>query len=275
MANKPEFEEYSVLVGDFPSIDDSKCQKMLEQIKHLSIDPSMFVEEAADEKNIKEWREAIKKIKKGAQKGPLGSAFTTPNPLLPEDYLAQQTVDTTILEINRGIEHSLLDCPGQYSVRVATFRGSITMNIEEIEKEQSKFKQLLSKGISLDIAQSKLAQSDLKARKLCDELRKLGVEAYVFHDRSESYVCVGSYDWISRTNSLSEIEFNPEVEKTILLYKGNIESLPGNQQSFAAKTLPGLEKHRIAFDVQPIPVIVPKYRKTETARQGLFGVHQR
>jgi hypothetical protein len=151
------------------------------------------------------------------------------------------------------------------------------MKLDEIEHEESKFNLLKRLGKPLDIEQSKLAQAGRKANILCEELRKLGIEAYEFHDRSESFVCVGAFDWVSRKDNFGGVEFNPEVEKTIMLFKGTVENMPGNQNSFAAKSLPTLEKQGIAFDVQPVPVAVPRApgAQSQTARGGLFGAQMR
>ncbi len=270
LATESRFEEYAVLVGDFPSLEDSKCQKTLESIKYLPLASTIFTEEASDEHNIKEWRESIKNLKKSARKkGPLGAAFVIPNPVIPEEYFAQSQVDDTILELNRGNDYSLLDCPKQYSVRVATFRGSITMDLQEIEQEENKFN--LLKRIGKPISQSKLADSTRKCGVLCKELRKMGVEAYAFHDSTESYVCVGSFDWVSRKNSLGEIEFNEDVQKTILMFKGFQENVPNSSSGFTAKSLPALAKENIAFDIQPVPVEVPRASPSRTARGGIMG----
>jgi hypothetical protein len=201
----------------------------------------------------------------------MGSAFVLPNPVLPDEYFAASPIDTTILKLNKGIDNSLLDCPGNFSVRVATFRGDSTIQLNEIEEEENKFKQMLR--IGKPIAQTKLAEASIKCHTLCTELRKLGVEAYEFHDRSESYVCVGSYDWISKEDGTGGKIFNPEIEKTILLFKGSIENLSGKSESFSAKSLPHLVSQGIAFDVQPVPVAVPRdsAQGSNTAKNNLWG----
>ena len=56
-------------------------------------------------------------------RGPMGRAFFTRNPLLPREYFVPKGVDDFVAKMNQGVEHSLLDCPGRYTVQVATFRG--------------------------------------------------------------------------------------------------------------------------------------------------------
>ena len=99
-----------------------------------------------------------------------------------------------------------------------------------------------------------------KAHRLTSELRKMGVEAYVFHDRFESYVCVGSFEWIKKNN-----QQNPQVVKLINSYKANVEDLPGIPGAVRPRVLPSLKKYDIAFDPQPVPVLVPKPQQTHTS----------
>ncbi|MEZ6095506.1 MAG: hypothetical protein R3C03_14965 [Pirellulaceae bacterium] len=269
--NDSSFEEVAVLVGDFPSVEDGGCQRMLEKIKYLKISKAAFVEDSADGRNVHEWRENIKFLSKdNRKKGPLGSAFVMPNPMIPEEYFRQSTVDTTILKINRNAEFSLLDCPGNYTIRVATFRGAATFNLDEIEQENKKMNWLAQ--IGKPIENSKLNEASRKANLLCGELRKLGVEAYEFHDRSESYVCVGNFEWVSRDDGAGGVEFNPEVEDMILLFKGSIEEMPRQGNGMVAKSLPSLEGKGILFDVQPVPVAVPRDNSQQTARGGILGM---
>ena len=44
---------------------------------------------------------------------PMGQAFFTRNPLLPREYFVPKGVDPFVAKMNEGVEHSLLDCPGQ------------------------------------------------------------------------------------------------------------------------------------------------------------------
>ena len=54
----------------------------------------------------------------------MGHAFITTNPLLPADYYApRKGIDELVLRMNKGVTHSLLDCPGKYTVQVAHFMG--------------------------------------------------------------------------------------------------------------------------------------------------------
>jgi hypothetical protein len=61
----------------------------------------------------------------------------TTNPVLPKDYFAPKTgIDKFVLDLNKGIDNSLLDCKGRYSVKIATFTGKVVIDqrkINEIE----------------------------------------------------------------------------------------------------------------------------------------------
>ncbi|MFM7562167.1 MAG: hypothetical protein ACKO9H_08340 [Planctomycetota bacterium] len=258
-AHGTKFDEIAVLVGDFPSIEDGRAQQALEQIKHLQ--PEALGELQSGEtssQRMRVWREATKMMNGNGElknKGPMRMAFMIPNPLLPEEFFAAQKVDTFMLGVNRQAEHSLLDCPGTYSVRVASFRGYVTFDLNQIKAWESKQKNPLKSGNALD---SQIMEAGERAHLMTEELRKLGVEAYEFHDRHESYVCVGSYDWATTKDADGQITQNPEIVKTIQMFKGDVENLPNQQNALVPKSLPKLKKMGIAFDIQPVPVLVPK-----------------
>ena len=258
-AHGTKFDEIAVLVGDFPSVEDGRAQQTLEQIKRLQ--PAALGELQAGEtssQRMRVWREAAKMMNGNSElkdKGPMRMAFMIPNPLLPEEFFAAQKVDKLVLKINRDAEHSLLDCPGVYSVKVASFRGDITFDLNQIKKWESLQKNPLKGGGN---SGSKIMEAAERAHVMADELRKLGVEAYEFHDRHESYVCVGSFEWASSKDGDGNITQNPDIVKTIQMFKGDIENLPNQPNAMVPKSLPKLQKMGIAFDVQPVPVLVPK-----------------
>ena len=137
-----------------------------------------------------------------SQKGLLGSAFLIANPVLPDEYFATQKIDKDILALNRNPEFhfSLLKNKKMYSVRVATFRGESTFGSSDFKDEDAE-KKGWGFNRKKDDGSSKLVEAGLKASVLTKFLREKGVEAWEFHDRFESYVCVGSFDWISRESA--------------------------------------------------------------------------
>ena len=248
--------ETAVLVGDFPNVESKKAQRTLEAIKKFK--PANPEEYASQ--NLKRWREFSRLLAKDPEskkQGPYRSAFLILNPMLPDEYFDAYQVDEFVLKLNRKVKHSLLNNPQPYSVRVATFRGHRTLDINKGEKLlRSKTKQ----------SEDKLALAAAKAHKLTIELRKLGVDAYEFHDRSESYVCVGGFDWIKKMDGPREI-FNPDIAKVVEKFKGKMANVASMQGAIQPKQLPTLRKTDIVFDMQPMPVKVPRFNQAMTHSQ--------
>ena len=251
--------EVAVVVGDFPSIEDSRAQKTLKRIKYMkprTIEVAEHIDTEQRYAGLKNFLRQFSKDEEEKAKGPMKGAFLMPNPLLPDEYFNKDVVDKFILKLNSGIKHSLLDCPKPYSVQVASFRGKTTFDLKEIEEEEKANKRLLNFGGN--VRDSKLAEAAAKAHLLTLVLRKKGIEAYEFHDRYESLVCVGSFDWTERKRPDGRIQTNPYIAQLILDYKGEVQSFPGMPAAVKPKTLPELRGKGIFFDVQPIPVQVPK-----------------
>src|SRR5690606_33365084 len=123
-----------------------------------------------------------------------------------------------------------------YTVKVATFRGVDTLAPDEFEQLTSKRQKL-----------AKIDEAAIKATKLCAALRKQGVEAYEFHDRTESIVCVGSFNSVGEPRPDGKQEINPAVYRVMQAY-GPIKSpVPG--QGVAVLQPRSLEN--ILFDSQP------------------------
>ena len=101
---------------------------------------------------------------------------------------------------------------------------------------------------------SELTQALEKAHRLAALLRERGVEAYEFHDRYESIVTVGSFDRVGTPRQDGKIEIDPRVLKVIKNYGPGKKKLPnGTETGMVPKQLGG-----ITFDVQPVPVEVPR-----------------
>lgn len=261
------FAETAVLVGDFESLDDDRAQKTMAKIKTIA--PECLQHGDATELanadslaggTLRARREGINKML-NSEPGRLRNAFLLTNPMLPDEYFARNSIDKFVMGLNKKIKYSLLDCPGNYSVRVATFRGDTTINVQEIQQKMDEMKWLRKTKRGLE---TKLDICANKANVLTKALRNDGIEAYEFHDREESYVCIGSFDWISRKDDQGQVvEQNSEVRNLILKYRGSVISKPGNATlATQPKVLPSLRhlknENAIVFDVQPLPVVVPK-----------------
>ncbi len=273
-ASKSKFEEIAVLAGDFPSVDDSKAQKTLGMIKTLQpasmanfdIREAINGDDLAGER-LRAWR-GFANINSPGGGGPLRAAFMLPNPMLPDEYFQARKVDHFVIDLNKNAKYSLLSNPGVYSVKVATFGGEITSDLNEIE--QRKQEQAWREKNNKRITSSKLMDAAKKATLLAHALRKKGFDAYEFHDRHESYVCVGGFDWLTQEDAAGQKRSNQEVIDTILEFKGSYVNVPGREKTFQSYPLPtALTKAGIACDPQPIPVLVPKAPQQSTATRFL------
>ena len=224
-ATTASYEEVAVMVGDFPAIDDAQAQKTLSKIKTLSADSmdaslTGAAESDLSAERIRQWRSNSQNLPEGSStgNGAFRAAFLLPNPMLPDEYFESQKLDEFVIGLNKRVKHSLLKNPGIYTVRVATFEGESTFNLGEIADKEREMKWLRRNNKS--ITSSKLAEASEKAHLLTTEFRKYGVEAFEFHDRNESCVCIGSFDWIVREDDQGNRTQNPEVVEVIKKYKG-------------------------------------------------------
>ena len=102
--DKKAVDGYVVLVGDFDSIDSQAITDTLATVKAI----------------LKKKYEASNKT------GLPFNAFTTRNPLLPDDFYKTPEVDRFVKKLNEEKKHAefnLLGCQGKFSVRVAVFSG--------------------------------------------------------------------------------------------------------------------------------------------------------
>jgi hypothetical protein len=146
--------------------------------------------------------------------------------------------------MNKGVTHSLLDCPGKYTVKVATFTGAVVLDQQEIQKIQNGDKPF----------DSSLTKAAEKAHELTEALRIKGYDAYELHDRYASIVTVGSFDSVGTPRSDGKTEINPKVHAIMKAFGGEPVKNAGQASgAMAMKSLAGIN-----FDIQPIPVEVPK-----------------
>ena len=92
------------------------------------------------------------------------------------------------------------------------------------------------------------------AARMTKALRDKGVEAYEFHDRTESMVCVGSFDSVGDPRDDGKIEINPGIHRLMETYGPEKKFIPGQAQAFVQPRL----IEGIPFDPQPLPVVVPR-----------------
>jgi hypothetical protein len=203
--------EYAVLIGDFQAIDDPEAQRTLKRVKTL---PSKVLEGDTPDTAMEEVRQfstnVVGKIS-GRSRGPMWKAFFTRNPLLPLEYFVPKGVDEFVAKMNQGIEHSLLDCPGRYTVQVATFRGkTVLQTSNEQPKETGGVGWLWGKSQA-----EPLVEAAENAHLLTEELREHGFDAYEFHDRTESFVAIGAFDHVGERLANGQLAPTPEIQKII------------------------------------------------------------
>lgn len=241
-----KYDALAVLVGDFRSVDDSSLDKTLDKIKYLKPDCLDLTKNKESSQSFAGIKEIFRKVSTDparSKKGPMGSAFATRNPLLPDEYFTASGVDDFVAKLNRGVKYSLLENPGKFTVRVASFRGATSINQREIEELQRSGK-----------VTDKLAVAADKAHRLTTALRKQGVEAYEFHDRTESVVTIGHFESEGTPLPNGAIEINPDMYRIVRQYQAGQTPIPGRRMiGMQPKVLDG-----VSFDVQPVPMAVPR-----------------
>lgn len=258
-----ELREIAVMVGDYPTVDDPQAQADLKKLKFMKPECLELKEGRKVSRPLAALRYMQQQIESGfiddkksavvenvkAGRGAMANAFVTTNPLLPREYFVPDGLDSEIVELNKGLKFSLLDCKKKYTVKVATFTGSVVIDprkIQEIEKEGGEMP-------------SKLAQAAEDAHGLTEVLRAKGYEAYEFHDRNSSLVCVGGFESIGNRLPDGRLDPNPAVLKIIETFGGKKSVLPG--QTVPQVTEPKTQKvgkRSVPFDLQPVPVEVPR-----------------
>ena len=229
--------EVAVLVGDFASFDDPRGQKMLGKIKNLQ--PEALAGGSGKSQSFSDFRRMMG-LDKNAAKGPMHLAFVIPNPLLPEDFFARQQVDKFVLDMNSDVTNSLLDCPGRYSVRVATFTGAGTFDQKAIEEG----------GKDVEF-QGRLVEAAEKAHLLTEKLRRSGWQAWEFHDRESSMVCVGSIDQLAVQQADGTLATHPEIVRIV-------KELGPDPAKLAVGQIMPRSIDGVMLDVQPKPIDVPR-----------------
>lgn len=240
------YDEVAVMVGNYPSVDNSAAQATLKKLKYLWPD-CLKNEQGEVSRPLASWRElkrfADRYNKDQDQgKGPLGHAFLVTNPLLPREYYVPKGIDQFVIDLNQGKDYSLLDCKGRYTVKVATFTGRTIIEAPGVKNQQAKFN-----------GEGQLAKAAQRAQDLTIYLRKKGWEAYQFHDRHSSIVTVGSFNSVGNPRPDGKTEINPAIYKIMQTF-----APPKPVAGSAARHPRTLTAAKIPLDLQPIPVEVPR-----------------
>lgn len=266
-ANETGFEGYAVLAGEFSSTDDPRIQSTLRAI-HEARPVTLHGKEdskASSNKDDSAW--LVQKTRslfwwqssrdENLKKGKMGAAFVTRNPLLPDEYFQNApSADSFITELNKQVKHSLLDCPGRFTVRVASFYGQTATDFSG-----KNTKKISETSDALDKAAH-------NANKLTLALRAKGHEAYQFHDRYGSYVTVGSFEDIGRMDASGQFHYDQRMIAVMNEHCG-YENLRNAHTGVVSQSLKTLEK--IPFDAEGKPIAVPKPKANGIYSGSLLG----
>ena len=266
LANKSQKTEYAVLVGDYGKVDSARAQNDLAKVKKLQPETlKIYSADISDTGQAGERLRAnseamygsgggIRRVSTSAaqSKFPLRLALLVTNPMIPEEILAQQGIDRYIMGQNRGLKYSLLDNPKAYTLKVASFTGDMIVSPDAIAELESNriWNDKNKKGKN----NSSLVEAAKRAKILTEYLRSKDVEAYQFHDRHSSYVCVGGFDWV-RKGEGRNAQVNPEVAALANVFAA--EPVGGGQVKTYALPAKLLE-NGITCDSNPLTVAVPR-----------------
>ncbi len=282
LANSARIKTYAVLVGNFTSADDPRILDTLQRVKTarpaclMEKDPKASTasnsqnaqsETTTDKTRDPNWLVNVKRAvlwqrnEENAKKGPMGAAFVTRNPLLPDDFF-QHAVDDFVVKLNDKVEYSLLKSPGKYTVRVASFNGRTITELATSAK--SKFED--------EEVTDALEEAAEQATKLTAALRAKGVEAYVFHDRTASYVTIGSFDTLGDVLPTGQFVYNPDMVAVMNQYCGyELLSIKDPQTGFM-KSQPSCKTlDKIPFDVEGKFISVPRATAAKLYGGSLLG----
>jgi hypothetical protein len=264
-ANAGRVIEVAVLIGDFASFEDPRGQKTLQTVKGLR--PEALGGPGAKSRLVADFLQANRQhARDAAARPPMHAAMLIPNPLLPDDYFTRQEVDAFVLAMNDDVSHGLLDCPGRYTVRVATFTGAGSFDTAgggTAEPESgglvdvtsfltalkgSGWKDPKLRGVETE---SRLVEAAHKAHRLTVALRQAGWQAWEFHDRDSSIVCVGSIDQLAVPGQDGRPTPHPEISRIVA-------ALGPDQAALARGQVLPRSFDGIMLDLQPKPIDVPR-----------------
>lgn len=271
LANQNSEKVCAVLVGNFTSLEDPAIKDLLQNIRTAK-PVALTGKDAAEIQDSSKtessnwlvssarrviWSRTERQVKK--DKGPMGAAFVTRNPLLPDEFFQAPKVDDFVADLNKSVEHSLLKCPKRFTVRVATFQGNAVTGFGEAEGEAK------SPTAKLDMAAD-------TANKLTLALRAKGVEAYQFHDRYASYVTIGSFDELGKQVVGGELQLSGQIQEILDEWCGYTTvdaKLKSSQTMTKVQSLKSLDK--IPFDIEGKPMAVPRAATSKLYGGSLMG----
>ena len=251
-ANQAKYAAYAVLVGEYDRVDHPDLVRDLKRVKNTS--SNLLTESAGNLATASEQSnpvEAVNSLKKelmrvvGRKKiGELGNAFATTNPLLPSEYFMVPEVDSFVFDMNSQVEFSLLLNTAKFTVVVATFSGFSTIANGKLENR-------------FEPSSERMDMCAVQADKMVRELRKNGIEAYQFHDRTRSMVTIGEFDSLGRVAADGSFDYSAEIKEIMKEYRAGDDV----KVSRFGEVIKAKHVASIPFDVNPTPIAVPKKSK--------------
>jgi hypothetical protein len=206
--------------------------------------------------------------------------FVTRNPLLPDDFFQPPKIDDFLRKLNKDVDHSLLECPGRFTVKIATFRGNEGVAMGNTKEEELK----ISDGLDRAAEMANLAAATL---------RNEGVEAFVYHDRTSSIVTIGSFDSIGQNDAQGNFHYHPGIQPILKTFSAQtvqqtqygsvpvaktlLDVVPASRipelsrEKNKRANLKAVKKYAIPFDPQPKVIAVPKAESKSLYSGSLLG----
>lgn len=248
-----QFGMVCVLAGNYKKIDDKQAQDTLRDIKKFR--PKFMTDPKSG---------AVVRESSSNKLGPFANAFLTINPQLKPKDVVEHTVDNVVRSLNSGIDYPVVGLKSKYTLKIATFTGKSVVpvgNSKYSGKEEN-----FDKAIQESAGPYSLARAGEDATQLTYALRAnngvtrpLGrdqFDAYVYHDRFQSYVTIGAF------NSPND----PEIKRLVEIFMASYELRDGEYQ-FNCKTLslPNRDPNSPpiqtwAFDPMPKLIEVPRIK---------------
>ncbi|SMP39217.1 hypothetical protein SAMN06265222_101276 [Neorhodopirellula lusitana] len=256
--NPIRYQAHAVLVGEYDSAEHPRIESDMQKVKSANCAVFGDAKEMAAETDmrnpvtaVKAWHQKLV-TRMGDQKvGAMGNAFLTRNPMLPDDYFQAPQVDSFVRNLNDGKQHSLIECDGKYTVVVRTFSGFNTI------VDGKKDKKFQPSGERLD-------RCAADANKMVQLLRRDGVEAYQFHDRTQSIVTIGSFEELGHELADGKFQYAEPILAVMNEYRAfNVDpKLANHVKNQTTQGVPvKCVDQRFPFDIQPMPIAVPKVSK--------------
>jgi hypothetical protein len=231
----------AVLIGGFTDMDSATAA--LAKIKKLPT-PTLHLSNGQEAYDRITFTEIDPKTKKADQKSiisnPLRNCFVTRNPTAPPPKVDAPKVDPLWKELNAPEPYSLLKNPKSWTLIVKEYPG-----IGKIDN-RAEARSVVQRDSMLGPKPGDgITAAGFQAHKLAEFLRDkhIGLDAYVLHTRSASYVTVGAFDSPD----------DPEMKKMIrqlqaLSFRTAPQGSPTNIKGDPIGLLP-----------QPLPVEVPRF----------------